>query len=170
MLNVPRPQGPAPQTRDPVQLVREVYPSLLATARRLVRDPDADDLVQEAMIETLIRHPAFEGIERPLGYLRTVMLRAAFRRRKIRWVEVPIDLQEQLEAPPELTDERLTTEAALRELGLRQRACVVLRYLHGFDDEAIAAALGCKPSTVRSQTTRAIAKLRASMEVDDGHA
>lgn len=170
VLRVHRSGLSAMPAHDPVDLVREVYPSLLATARRLVPASDVHDLVQDAMVETLTRHPAFAGIEHPTGYLRTVMLRAAFRRRRVRWIEVPLDLQERLEAPAARTDDRLTAESAMRELGVRQRACVVLRYLHGFDDEAIAEALDCRPSTVRSQIARAITRLRADMEDDDAHA
>jgi RNA polymerase sigma factor (sigma-70 family) len=157
-------------TADPAGLVQEVYPVLLATARSLVPAADAADLVQDAIVETLVRHPGFDGIDRPLGYLRTVLFRLAIRRWRMRSLEVSLDLQDRLEAPAQPIDDRLMAEHALAELGVRQRACVGLRYLHGFDDEAIAEALRCRPSTVRSQTARALAKLRTDMEADDGYA
>ena len=42
----------------------------------------------------------------------------------------------------------------------KQRAAVALRYVVDLDDDAIADALGCTPSTVRSQIARALESLR----------
>jgi RNA polymerase sigma factor (sigma-70 family) len=167
MLNTDRSPRVRPST--PTEIIREAFPVLRATARRLVPAGEVEDLVQEAVIETLVHHPGFEGIERPVGYLATVLFRRAFARHR-RWIEIPLDLQEHLEARPDAVDDRLMTEAALATLGRRQRACVVLRYLHGMDDRAIAEILGCGTSTVRSQTARALARLRVEMEADDDHA
>ncbi|MCA1825284.1 MAG: sigma-70 family RNA polymerase sigma factor, partial [Frankia sp.] len=55
---------------------------------------------------------------------------------------------------------------ALAGLGRRQRAVVVLRYYEDRTDHEIAALLGCSESTVRSQATRALAKLRAVLPSD----
>ena len=41
------------------------------------------------------------------------------------------------------------------------RTVVVLHYLHDMGDAEIAAALGVTPSSVRSQLSRGLAKLRA---------
>jgi RNA polymerase sigma factor (sigma-70 family) len=167
MLSTDRARRVRPGT--PAEIVREAFPVLRATARRLVPPSEVDDMVQEAMIETLVHPPDFEGIERPVGYLVTVLFRRAFARRR-RWNEVPLELQEYLEARPDAVDDRLVTEAALATLGRRQRSCVVLRYLYGMDNRAIAEVLNCSPSTVRSQTSRALVRLRAEMEADHDHA
>jgi RNA polymerase sigma factor (sigma-70 family) len=55
----------------------------------------------------------------------------------------------------------LTLEAALAQLAPRQRAVVVLRYFDDLSETAAAEALGCSVGTVRSQTFKAIARLRA---------
>jgi RNA polymerase sigma factor (sigma-70 family) len=49
---------------------------------------------------------------------------------------------------------------ALAELPPRQRACVVLRYYEDLGVEEVAAALGCRPGTVKSQTARGLDRLR----------
>jgi RNA polymerase sigma factor (sigma-70 family) len=45
---------------------------------------------------------------------------------------------------------------------------IVLRYWQDLTDAQIAAALGCSPGTVRSQLSRALAKLRANPALGEG--
>jgi DNA-directed RNA polymerase specialized sigma24 family protein len=67
-----------------------------------------------------------------------------------------------------LVGERTTLLAALRQLPPRQRAVVVLRYWEDLTDAQIAATLGCSPGTVRSQLSRALAKLRENPVLGEG--
>lgn len=63
--------------------------------------------------------------------------------------------------PPERdADSRAVLRSALAVLLPRQRAAVVLRDVADLDDAAVAAALGCSVSTVRSQISRVLAWLR----------
>ena len=62
----------------------------------------------------------------------------------------------------ELVAVRRSVVAALHTLPTRQRAVVVLRYLDDRTETQTAAALGCSVGTVKSQTSRAMAALRAS--------
>ena len=63
--------------------------------------------------------------------------------------------------------ERAALRHQLDRLPPRQRAVIVLRYFQDADDTAIAQILGCRPSTVRSHLTRALARLRVSPLRDD---
>ena len=153
---------------DPVEVVRTGYPRLLAVARRLAASvTEAEDLVQEAFVETLSRYPGFDGLERPLGYLVTVVYRSAFRHRRAAQREVPLDLQERLERSEPDREAPAMVEQALAGLGPKQRACLALRYLCDLDDHEIAVALGCRASTVRSQIARGLARAREG--VSDEH-
>jgi RNA polymerase sigma factor (sigma-70 family) len=63
-------------------------------------------------------------------------------------------------------DERAERDAMIRRLaGLprKQRAAVVLRYYAGLSDREIAAQLGCREPTVRSQIHRALKVLRIDL-------
>lgn len=61
--------------------------------------------------------------------------------------------------------QRVALLQMVQRLPARQRAAAVLRYFEDLDDEQIAAALGCRASTVPSNTvpsniSRALATLR----------
>ena len=116
--------------------------------------------MQEAFVETLSRYPAFDGLKTPMGYLATVLYRAAFRRRRLPMRELPLELPERIEHVDPDLDAPLMVRQVLSSLGPKQRACLLLRYLHDLDDDEIAAALGCRPSTVRSQIARGLANAR----------
>jgi RNA polymerase sigma factor (sigma-70 family) len=62
-------------------------------------------------------------------------------------------------------DDRLTLIAALLSLPAGQRSMVVLRFWLDMTQAGVAAALGCSVGNVKSQTSRALAKLRASTEL-----
>ena len=57
--------------------------------------------------------------------------------------------------------------AALATLPPKARAVVVLRYWADLSIEDVASLLGCSPGNVRSQSTRALAKLRVELETKE---
>lgn len=127
----------------------------------------AEDLVQSTL-ERMHRHWArIERRDAPEVYARRVMINQliASRRRK-RLLEVP------LSGGPE-PRERDAADAvvlhqtmwhALAGLPPRMRAVVVLRYYEDLSEADTAAVLGCAVGTVKSQTSRGLERLRASLD------
>jgi RNA polymerase sigma factor (sigma-70 family) len=167
VLTIQEPSQPG--ERDPIAITASVYPGLLSLAR-LLRCPDSpEDWVQEALIETLRRHPGYGGIADPNAYARTVLLRLVARG-KIRAGRLRLGLDGddvvslRTEDPAPDVVGRLSSDEMLARLPLRQRACVYLNVVCGFTDSETAEALGCRPSTVRSNVARALARLARETE------
>lgn len=123
---------------------------------------EAEDLLAATLARALEHLDAINDDKLP-AYLRRAMLNArtsAWRRNRIRMVpltdtDIPDD-----QDPAELAQLRTDIAAALKALPPRQRAVIVLRYLEDRPVAEVATLLGCGPSTVRSQTLRALTHLR----------
>ena len=159
----PNDTGGAEANDDPVIVLRQIYQPFLAMAGSLVGSRGADDVVQEALVDVLTRYPRFAGLHSPLAYPKLVVARLAYRR--WRRPEAPVEILESLAeaGQRDFTDDvalRAVVLAALEQLPTRQRACVYLRFIEGLDDRQISRVLGCRPVTVRTQTSRALKSLR----------
>ncbi|MFC7529015.1 SigE family RNA polymerase sigma factor [Actinoplanes sp. GCM10030250] len=138
--------------------------TLLRIAHALTGDRDtAEDLVQGALAKAYARWPRIHGDAE--AYVRKIIYndRASSWRRPSRQREVfvaePPDHPWPTHRDHEVTD-RLAVREALLSLPARQRAVLVLRYLEDRSVEETAEVLGCRPGTVASQASRALAKLR----------
>ena len=135
-------------------------PRLLRTAYLLTHDRHAaEDLLQSTLAKTWVAWPRIVGDPEP--YVRRTLATTYvswWRRRSSH--EKPTD--DVLDAPAAAgtTDERVDLWAALGRLPRRQRAVVVLRYWDDLPEAEVARALGCSVGTVKSQASKALAKLR----------
>jgi RNA polymerase sigma-70 factor (sigma-E family) len=153
--------------------VRARTHSLIRTAYLLAGDQQsAEDLVQEALIRT---HRAWKRLRysNPEAYTRKVMyhLQVSWWRRA-RWAEISTGDVPEPASPTGARDEnhvaQLALRAALATLPPRQRAVVVLRYFEDLTEAATADVLGVSIGTVKSQTSKALAKLRAVTALREG--
>ncbi len=147
------------------------WPGLVRLAFGLTGDRwMAEDLAQTALAKAYVAWRRVSRADDPDAYLRRILVNASNRRfRRRRVTEQPGDPPETaVDGPAELVSERAALLAALRQLPPRQRAVVVLRYWEDLTDAQIAASLGCSPGTVRSQLSRALAKLRTSAALAGG--
>ncbi|GIJ80614.1 RNA polymerase sigma-70 factor, sigma-E family [Micromonospora phaseoli] len=138
-------------------------PRLLRTAFLLTRDwALAEDLLQTALARAWESWRRIEGDPEP--YVRRIIVNAYASWWRRRWRgELPTaDLPEAATAQdPHLGfDDRDRLWRALGRLPRRQRAVLVLRYFEDLSEAEIAGALGCSIGTVKSQASRALAKLR----------
>jgi RNA polymerase sigma-70 factor (sigma-E family) len=144
---------------------------LLRTAYLLSGDRGhAEDLVQTALFRTARRWP--HARSQPEAYARRVLVNLAkdrWRTRGRRVAEVAEVAEVALAADVAWPEgdgvlEREHLLAAVRTLPAGQRAVLVLRF---FDDLSVAdtaAALDCSEGTVKSQTSRALDRLRSVLD------
>ena len=144
---------------------------LAGLARLLAADPDAaEDLLQVTLLRAWRSWPRLRQAEFPEAYLRKIMVNAAVSGWRRRWrAESPADPLPETERTSEdqyqAVADRDYLIRAVRGLPARQRAAVVLRYFSDLDDAEIADVLGCSVSTVRSQISRALTRLRVTADV-----
>ncbi|HET7661742.1 MAG TPA: SigE family RNA polymerase sigma factor [Oryzihumus sp.] len=144
--------------------VRARTASLLRVGFLLTGDQHlAEDLVQTALARTHQSWGRLTEVGNAEAYTRKVMyhLQVSWWRRR-RVAESPMaDLPEARGADPTSgTALRLTVEQALCRLTPRQRAVIVLRFFEDLSETQTAAVLGCSVGTVKSQTSRSLARLR----------
>ncbi|MCZ7421351.1 MULTISPECIES: SigE family RNA polymerase sigma factor [unclassified Micromonospora] len=128
----------------------------------------AEDLVQSTLTKLYVAWPAFQRADNIEGYLRRTLVNALTdeRRRWWRRHERPVaELPDRPRAEPSSggdLDDGL--RAALRDLPPKMRAAVVFRYFYDLSVADTADALGCSEGTVKSQTARALDRLRAALD------
>jgi len=133
--------------------------ALLRTAYLLTHDHAlAEDLLQTSLAKAWFAWKRIDGNPEP--YVRRILVNtyASWWRRKWNGEHPTEDLPERVAEEPgaEPTD----LWRAMERLPRRQRAVVVLRYFEDLTEVQTAELLGCSVGTVKSQCSKALAKLR----------
>ncbi|WP_020580123.1 SigE family RNA polymerase sigma factor [Actinopolymorpha alba] len=158
-------------TSDPddfVEFASARAPQLFRTAYLLAGDWHlAEDLVQTTFGKLYASWRRVRNAENPVAYAHTVLLRTflSHRRRRSAW-EAPSDNLPEQSASGVDPALRLTLIAALGQLAPRDRAIVVLRYWEDRSVEETATLLGLRSGVVRTQSMRALTRLRALLGSD----
>jgi RNA polymerase sigma-70 factor (sigma-E family) len=141
---------------------------LLRSAWLLTGDwASAEDLVQTALLKSWRNWDRIES-DRPEVYVRKVLMNTFISGTRRRWThERPMAELPERSAADEFGSSELrhVLRTALAGLPSRQRAAVVLRYFSDLTEAQAAEVLGCSAGTVKSQTSRALAKLRTAPEL-----
>lgn len=143
---------------------------LHTTAYLLTRDHGlAEDLVQTALARSWRVWRRIQGDPEP--YVRRVLVNAfASSRRRRWWGEEPTeDVPDDAARNDDFAsvDARVGLWEALGRLPPGQRAVVVLRYVEDLPEREVAALLGCSSGTVKSQASKALARLRVDEALSD---
>jgi RNA polymerase sigma-70 factor (sigma-E family) len=132
----------------------------------------AEDLVQTALMRLYVAWPRVRA-ETVHAYARKAMLNALIDHQRRPFVRHERTSSRMPEKPYEdvpATDPGAAVFAALAGLPPRMRAAVVLRHLSQLSISETADALGCSEGTVKSQTARGLAQLRASLTPENAPA
>jgi RNA polymerase sigma-70 factor (sigma-E family) len=139
--------------------VRARLPELLRFGRALTGSSEAGaDLVQDALERTLLAWSRLEQQGDPEGYVRRVMVNRNISIWRKFGREHPTDTVHDRGRDDRHFDSDLWE--AVRQLPPRQRAVIALRYYEDLSEADIARTLGCSVGTVKSQASKAMAKLR----------
>ncbi|WP_329429035.1 SigE family RNA polymerase sigma factor [Streptosporangium sp. NBC_01495] len=123
----------------------------------------AEDLLQESLAKAWFAWP---GIDEPEAYVRRVLVTTYTSWWRRRWRrELPVDGLPEKPVHDQVADERAALWQAVGRLPARQRAVIVLRFYEDLPVAEVAQLIGCNPGTVKSQTAKALAKLRIDESV-----
>lgn len=148
------------------QFVASRWPGLVRLAYGLTGDRwQAEDLAQTALASAYAAWWRVRRADDPDAYVRRILINASksrFRRRRVTEQPAQVMAGYPVAVPDHAVavGDRSVLLAALAALPPRQRAAVVLRFWEDLTDAQAGAILGCSASTVRSQVSRALAKLR----------
>jgi RNA polymerase sigma-70 factor (sigma-E family) len=138
--------------------------ALLRTAYLLTGDRGhAEDLLQTALIKTHRHWHRITDREDPTAFVRRVLVTThAGWRRRMRFAEFvsATPLLGGAEDPGLDLGDRDRVATALAQLPPRMRAVLVLRYFEDLSEAGTAEVLGCSVNTVKTHTTRGLARLR----------
>ena len=147
------------------------WPRLFRTTYAVAGDRQrTEDALQTAFAQAWSRWSRVSGTDDPVAYVRRMAVNAALARHRSAASrrEVSLPVVPETPAPDERVVDRDATGLAVRGLPPRQRAVVVLRYYEGLSEREIADVLGCRPGTVKSQASAALATLRAALGEAEG--
>ncbi|NEA30998.1 SigE family RNA polymerase sigma factor [Streptomyces sp. SID13031] len=121
----------------------------------------AEDLVQTALLKLYVAWPRVQRAGNVDAYVRRILVNSGIDESRRPWRREDAGLEGIEMLTPEVLDveDRRALMEALASLPAGQRQVVVLRYFVGLSVEETAADLHCRPGTVKSQCSRALARL-----------
>jgi RNA polymerase sigma-70 factor (sigma-E family) len=144
--------------------------TLFRTAYLMVGDHQlAQDLLQEALVKTLMAWPRLKDRANVDAYTRRIIVTTSISwRRRRSFHERPSEtLPERVGADP--ADAMVTHDAvvaALLTVPPRQRAAIVLRYYSDLTEAQTAEMMGCSVGAVKSQVSAGLKRLRSALGHD----
>jgi RNA polymerase sigma-70 factor, ECF subfamily len=153
-------------------LMRQHERLVLATALRMTGNmEDAQDISQEVFLRLYKNLSKVQAVNALPAWLYRVTVNACHDLRRRKPEQSPVEMAGELVAggaDPQTSltqaERRRVLEMSLRILPEKERAALVLRDLEGLSTGEVARALGSSEATVRSQVSKARAKVRDFVE------
>jgi RNA polymerase sigma-70 factor (sigma-E family) len=145
-----------------------LWPRLVRTAYSVSGDLGvAEDAVQTAFAKAYRSWRRISRLEAPEAYLRKMVVNEVLNDRRMARRRHEVTSAEPPERPGPGSPDGLVHDdmwRAISTLPPRQRAVLVLRYYEDLSEQQIADVLGCRPGTVKSQASAALASLRTRLD------
>jgi RNA polymerase sigma-70 factor (sigma-E family) len=146
-----------------------LWPRLVRVAYAVSGDLGvAEDAVQTAFAKAYRSWRRVSRLEAPEAYVRKMAVNEVLNSRRRAHIRREVTRAELPDATgPSSYDGTLAHEEmwrAVSALPPRQRAVLVLRYYEDLSEQQIADVLGCRPGTVKSQSSAALASLRKRLD------
>jgi RNA polymerase sigma-70 factor (sigma-E family) len=130
----------------------------------------ADDILQTALLKAYVAWPRIHNRGGEEAYVRRIIVRTTIdeSRRPWRRERPGLPAEERPAREGLAPEERDALIDALQELPEMQRKCVVLRHWLGLSVEETASELGVATGTVKSHTSRGVARLQDLLATPEG--
>jgi RNA polymerase sigma-70 factor (sigma-E family) len=132
-----------------------------------------EDLAQEALYKLWKRWDRVAEGGNPWPYAARILVLQWRSWRRIKWRSESVGMTDKGEksaeavTPFEHIDEALLIRTCLARLAPRQRAVIVLRYLEDLSVAETAEVMGCTAGSVKSQSSKALAKIRLALRENE---
>ena len=156
------------------EFMRGRWPAMVRLAYGLTGDlGHAEDVAQAAFARAYASWSRVARTGDPDAYVRRIVINcnnSRFRKRRVAesLVDAVPEPAGRAAGPADAFGDSEALLRALRALGPRQRAVIVLRFWMDMSEAETAAALNCSVGTVKSQASRGLAALRVSAELMEG--
>ena len=154
---------------DDLQMIEKYSDTVYRMAYSMLKNRyDADDIHQEVFIRYIRKKPNFENTEHEKSWFLRVTVNLCKNLWKTAWRQKVTGLgeivSESAELPQEQEPESDEMIEIVKKLPQKYRIVIHLFYYEELSIEEISQILRMKPSTVRTQLTRARAKLKVLLE------
>lgn len=154
------------------QFCASAYPKLVAALTHYCGDVHlGEEFAQEALVVACRRWATVSQLDEPVAWIYRVGVNQAnswFRRARVerRVRQRALNFGSDLHRDPDSAD-LVTVRKALDDLSPKQREAVILRYFLDLSAEQTAQLTGSSPGAIRGLTHRAVAVLRATLDLDE---
>lgn len=153
------------------RLVERHWSRLVALARSIAGDAEAEDLVQECLLTAWRRLGSLREPVAFLAWMQRSVARASVRRARWRALRLPLAaIAEPRDPQPDAASGSWTVDLLLARLAPRQRAVMHLTVVEGMTDGEIGERLGIDAASVRSHRRRARERLGPLLREADSRA
>lgn len=156
----------APVLGRPDEFCRALHARLVGSLCLYLGDAGlAEELAQDAFVRVIERWPSVSTMAAPEAWTYRVAFNLANSRLRRRMAEHRAHQRDRV-GPVAACDvdvaEVVAVRAAIADLPPRQRRAVILRFYGDLSIDQVAAAMGCRPGTVKAHLHQAMTSLRAA--------